>query len=142
MQIRIVLSMQQAASGAWRTGGCPRDVTIAGVTTGLISLDQEVTWQATHFGIRQKLTSKITACHRPFPFRDSQVRGAFRRFDHDHFFAEAPGATIMRNLFDYTALLAFLGKVADTLCLKAYLTSFLEWRKHLIKQAAESGRAA
>src|SRR5215218_5778309 len=28
---------------------------IGGVTKGLISLDETVTWQATHFGIRQKL---------------------------------------------------------------------------------------
>jgi hypothetical protein len=51
----------------------------------LIGLDEELTWEATHFGIRLRLTSRITAYRRPFHFRDSQVRGAFRRFDHDLF---------------------------------------------------------
>lgn len=43
---------------------------IAGRTTGLIELNESVTWEATHFGIKQKLTSKITAFDRPFYFRD------------------------------------------------------------------------
>ena len=33
---------------------------IAGKTSGLIGLGESVTWEATHFGIRQHLTSKIT----------------------------------------------------------------------------------
>lgn len=33
---------------------------IAGKTSGLIGLNETVTWQAKHFGITQKLTSKIT----------------------------------------------------------------------------------
>jgi hypothetical protein len=38
---------------------------VAGRTTGLIGLGEEVTWEATHFGIRQRLTSKITQFDRP-----------------------------------------------------------------------------
>jgi len=59
---------------------------VAGVTSGLIGLDDEVTWEATHFGVRQRLTSRITAFDRPHSFRDSMVRGAFAGFDHDHLF--------------------------------------------------------
>ena len=33
---------------------------VGGVTEGLININETVTWEATHFGIRQKLTSKIT----------------------------------------------------------------------------------
>ena len=73
------------------------EIAVAGVTTGLIGLGEEVTWEATHFGVRQKLTTGITAFSRPGHFRDSQVRGAFRRFDHDHYFiALDGGATLMR----------------------------------------------
>ena len=60
---------------------------VSGVTKGLINLNETVTWEATHFGLRQKLTSKITEFERPNHFRDSMVKGAFARFDHDHFFA-------------------------------------------------------
>ena len=34
---------------------------IAGVTSGLIGKNEWVTWRAKHFGIYQKLTSRITA---------------------------------------------------------------------------------
>lgn len=49
---------------------------VAGVTSGLMALGQEVTWRARHFGTWQHLTSRITAFVRPFHFRDSMVRGA------------------------------------------------------------------
>jgi ligand-binding SRPBCC domain-containing protein len=114
-----------------------REIAIAGVTTGLIGPDEEVTWEATHFGIRQKLTSRITAYSRPFHFRDSQVRGVFRRLDHDHFFEEVLGGTLMRDVFDYESPLGVLGRLADRLFLKRYLTAFIEQRNKLIKESAE-----
>ncbi len=43
-----------------------KEEAIAGRTVGLIVLGEFVTWQATHFGIRQQLTSKITAMERPY----------------------------------------------------------------------------
>lgn len=67
-----------------------REVVIAGVTKGLISFCEEVTWEATHFYVRQRLSVRITAFERPSNLRNSLVKGAFRRFDHDHFFVETP----------------------------------------------------
>lgn len=114
------------------------ETAISGVTTGLIGPNEEVTWQATHFGIRQKLTARITAYQRPFHFRDSQVRGAFKRFDHDHFFESISGTTLMRDVFDYDSPLGFLGKLADRLFLMNYMRSLLERRNKLIKEVAET----
>ena len=76
-----------------------QEIAVAGVTTGLIGLGEEVTWEATRFGVRQKLTTRITAFSRPGHFRDSQVRGAFRRFDHDHYFItlDGGGTSIQRR---------------------------------------------
>ena len=34
---------------------------VAGVTTGLLQLGDSVTWEAIHFGVKQKLTAKIVA---------------------------------------------------------------------------------
>lgn len=41
-----------------------------GVTSGLVALGQRVTWRAKHFGIWHRLTSEITAMHRPTYFQD------------------------------------------------------------------------
>lgn len=113
---------------------------VAGVTRGLIGFGEEVTWEATHFGIRQRLTSRITVFDRPHHFRDSQVSGAFHRFDHDHIFRIESGATLMRDIFDYDSPLGLLGRCADSLFLKSYMRRFLERRIRIIKTAAETRR--
>jgi hypothetical protein len=38
---------------------------VAGKTSGLIGLNESVTWEARHFGILQQLTSKITKMDSP-----------------------------------------------------------------------------
>ena len=110
---------------------------VAGITSGLIGLDQEVTWEATHFGVRQRLTSRITAFDRPNHFRDSLVRGAFRRFDHDHFFLPEGNGTIMRDVFDYESPFGWLGRLADVVFLRSYMLGLLARRAKIIKLAAE-----
>ncbi len=109
-----------------------------GVKSGLINFGEEVTWEATHFGIR--LASRITRFDRPRHFRDSQVRGAFRRFDHDHFFMVESGATVMRDVFDYESPFGMLGRCADRWFLKSCMTRLLKKRALAIKAAAETGR--
>ena len=111
---------------------------VAGVTSGLMALGQEVTWRARHFGVWQYLTSRITAFERPAHFRDSLVRGIFRRFDHDHFFTATGGGTVMRDVFDFQSPLGILGRIADRLFLVRYMTRLLATRNTLIKTIAES----
>jgi ligand-binding SRPBCC domain-containing protein len=111
---------------------------VSGKTKGLINLGESVTWQAKHFGVSQKLTSKITAFNRPFHFRDSMISGAFARFDHDHFFDELNKQTLMRDVFDYESPLRIFGKIADAFFLESYMRKILMERNRLIKQTAES----
>jgi ligand-binding SRPBCC domain-containing protein len=118
---------------------------VAGVTSGLLGLGDEVTWIARHFGVRWRLTSQITAFERPRHFRDSMVRGIFHRFDHDHFF-EATGAggsqTRMTDRFDFTSPLGPLGVLADGWLLERHMRSLLMQRSKAIRETAESGRWA
>ena len=111
---------------------------VAGVTSGLMALGQEVTWRARHFGLWQHLTSRITAFERPIHFRDSMVRGTFRRFDHDHFFTQRGDITIMRDLFDFQSPLGILGRIADRLFLIEHMRRFLLTRHATIKTVAET----
>jgi ligand-binding SRPBCC domain-containing protein len=112
---------------------------IAGVTQGLIGLDQEVTWEAKHFGVRQRFTSKITAFDPPRYFRDEMVRGAFRRFVHDHeFVADGAARTTMIDRLDFRAPGGMVGRLVDGLMLSSYLRRFLIERNEVIRQAAES----
>ncbi|MBV9443570.1 MAG: hypothetical protein JO217_12880 [Acidobacteriaceae bacterium] len=45
-----------------------RERAIGGFTKGPIRMGQEVTWEAVHFGVRQTLTSRITAFNPPTHF--------------------------------------------------------------------------
>ena len=116
-----------------------KEKAIAGKTSGLIEEGEEVTWEAVHFGLRQRLTSRIVAMKRPTYFRDSMVAGAFKRFDHDHRFETSEdGGTRMTDIFDYTSPLGPLGLFADALFLKSYMRRLLEGRNAVIKRIAES----
>jgi ligand-binding SRPBCC domain-containing protein len=111
---------------------------IAGKTTGLIGLDEYVTWQATHFFIRQNLTSKITAYTKPFHFRDEQLKGIFKSIVHDHHFEQRGDATIFKDIFEFETPFGIIGSIFNSLILKAYLTRLLLKRNIIIKEFAES----
>jgi ligand-binding SRPBCC domain-containing protein len=113
---------------------------IGGKTSGLIGLNESVTWRAKHFGIRQNLTSKITEFKRPTFFVDEMEKGAFKSFRHEHHFEVLNGKTSMTDIFDYSSPLGVLGKIADHLFLKRYMTHLLETRNQVIKDYAESGK--
>lgn len=111
---------------------------IAGVTKGLIGYNESVTWQATHLGIRQKLTSTITAYNRPFHFYDEQVKGVFKKIKHDHYFEEKDNAVLMTDVFLFESPLGLLGNIFNKIILTNYLKKFLFERNQLIKEYAET----
>lgn len=111
---------------------------IAGVTSGLIGKNREVTWRAKHFGIAQTLSSRITEFERPYHFRDEMIKGAFKSIRHDHIFREAGDNTVMKDMFYFESPGWILGRLANRLILKSYLRSLLTRRNQVIKRVAES----
>ena len=121
-----------------RSTAASRERAVAGVTSGLLGPGDEVTWEATHFGVRQRLTSRMTEFDPPHRFVDEMVRGAFRRFRHEHQFRAVEDGTEMVDIFDYTSPLGPLGKLADLLFLRRYMTRSLRDRNAYLKREAES----
>lgn len=116
-----------------------REEPVAGRMTGLIGLDETVTWRAWHLGVRQRLTSRISAFERPRYFQDVMVRGAFAWMAHDHWFDATPGGgTVLRDEMRFGAPLGILGRVVERLVLRRYMTRFLQRRNAVIKRVAES----
>ncbi|WP_035604779.1 SRPBCC family protein [Haloferula sp. BvORR071] len=111
---------------------------VAGVTSGLIGFGEEVTWEARHFGITQRLSVKITKFDRPRHFQDVILKGAFHRMQHDHYFEDQDGRTIMRDRFEFQSPLGPLGRIFDAVVLTHYMRRFLVKRNAILKQAAES----
>ena len=113
---------------------------IAGKTSGLINLNETVTWRATHFGIRQKLTTKITGLEQPFYFRDEQIKGVFKLLEHDHYFEQRDDSVIMKDVFKFETPLGQLGRLFNYFVLTKYMTRFLIIRNNLIKEFAETDK--
>ena len=116
------------------------ETAIAGKTSGLIGLNESVTWRAKHFGIYQNLTSKITEFDRSKYFADEMVTGAFKKFKHEHHFTELNAGTLMTDFFDYESPFGILGKLADKLFLEKYMTNLLTERNRIVKEFAESDK--
>lgn len=114
--------------------------TVAGVTSGLIGLNEYVTWEATHFGIRQQLSSKITAYNRPYYFVDEQIKGAFKAIHHQHKFEEINGKVLMADIFEFKAPYGIFGRIFNALVLTNYLKKLLLHRNEIIKNYAETNK--
>lgn len=111
---------------------------IAGVTTGMMKLGDTVTWEAVHFGIKQHLTSKITAYERPTSFTDEMLRGIFQEMKHVHEFVPQANGTLMTDIFEFRAPLGILGRCAEALVLTRYMRRLLLMRNRYLKQVAEA----
>jgi ligand-binding SRPBCC domain-containing protein len=106
---------------------------IDGVTSGLISEGETVTFQARHFGWRRH-TSRVEVLRPYSHFRDVMVAGSFRHFEHDHHFAAMDDGTRMRDEIRFTAP---WGPLGDALARRRLKVLLLE-RNATIKQVAES----
>ena len=108
-----------------------RERAVAGRMAGLIELGEHVTWEATHFCIRQRLTSRIALMTRPTHFRDSMISGAFKRFDHDHFLTMDPsGLTLMTDVFDFSSTArSDRSRLVDGLFLEKVYARFAQRKK-------------
>jgi ligand-binding SRPBCC domain-containing protein len=111
---------------------------IAGVMSGQMKLGDTVTWEAVHFHTRQRLTSEIVAYERPRTFTDEMQRGAFARWRHTHTFVEQHGGTLMVDDVDFASPLGVLGKLADAILIKSYMTRFLVRHNAHFKREAEA----
>lgn len=115
-----------------------KEKAIAGRTSGLCELGDEITWKAKHFGIYQTLSTKITKYKAPFHFQDTMISGAFSYLKHNHFFEEKDGYIEMKDVVLYTLPYGLLGKLFDKIVLKKYMINLLTTRNDIIKQVCEN----
>ncbi len=121
-----------------QTSAHTHEEVIAGVRSGLINKGESVTWKATHFGITQTLSSEISEMDSPFMFEDSMLEGAFKSIQHQHWFEEENGKTIMKDIFIFESPFGIYGRLFNFLVLTNYMKRFLKKRNQTIKQVAET----
>ncbi len=111
---------------------------IKGVTSGLINLDETVTWQARHLFKTRTLETRITKMHLWDSFTDEMVKGDFVQMKHEHAFKTAQNGTIMIDLFSFTPPYGLIGQLFNFIFLEGYMKQLLEQRNAAIKKYAES----
>lgn len=111
---------------------------VAGKISGLIELGEFVTWEAKHFYVKFKLTSKITEMERPIRFVDEMINGPFKKMKHEHIFYQKGEAVEMIDIFQFESPLGILGTIVDKLFLKNYMQNLLIERNKIIKKLAET----
>jgi|SRR6188768_1720618 len=111
---------------------------VAGRMSGLIELNESVTWQARHLGITQELTSMITEFNYPGYFVDEMTKGIFKSIRHEHHFREIVTGTLLIDRFEYESPFGILGRLVDSWFLKNYMTNLLKTRNAVIKEFAET----
>lgn len=121
---------QQSASSS-------KEKAIDGVTSGLINLNETVTWRGKHFGLYLTHKSRITAMNFYDYFVDEMEEGKFKSFKHEHLFEEENGITIMKDKLQYETPFGIFGELFNVLFLEKHLTNFLLERNKVLKTISE-----
>jgi ligand-binding SRPBCC domain-containing protein len=111
---------------------------VDGTMSGLMNLEDTVTWTAKHIFKQRRLRIRITKFQRPEYFIDEQDQGDFVMMKHEHFFKSIENGTIMIDQFHFETPRGLIGKLINSIYLEKYMTRLLNERNKMIKQIAES----
>jgi ligand-binding SRPBCC domain-containing protein len=110
---------------------------VGGVTNGLLKEADSVTWEFVHFGIKQKVTSRVIFMDKPYSFVVKMVRGPFRFFIYIHQFIEEEEGTAIIHHFQYKSRFSLIGVLLDKLFLAKHMENFIVTRACGLKKIAE-----
>ena len=114
------------------------ETAVDGVTTGLINVNETVTWQAKHLFKTRTLVSRITAM-KPYQFfEDTMVSGDFESLRHEHHFKQVLNGTIMIDLFYFEVPFGMIGRCFNFIFLEGYMKMLLIKRNEHLRHAAEN----
>lgn len=110
---------------------------VGAVTKELLEEGDSVIWEAVHFGIKHRVTSKVIFMEKPHSFVMIQVKGIFKSFIHIHQFMEEVEGTRMVNHFQYKSRFGPIGILFDKLFLEKYMKRFIVMHAIKLKKMAE-----
>src|SRR5438552_14827566 len=95
--IEMCFDLARDVDAHLKTSSSTGERAVGGKTSGLLELGDSVTFEGVHFGIRQRLTSKIVEYDRPNRFVDEMVEGPFASLRHTHEFVPDGTFVLMRD---------------------------------------------
>ena len=110
---------------------------VEGKTSGLVQLNDRVVWRGWKFGLPAMHETLITAYEQPAFFQDTQGRGRFTFFQHDHHFEEVDGQTLMRDIVRFSLPFGPAGKLVAKHVMVPHILGLMQRRFALLKRLAE-----
>jgi ligand-binding SRPBCC domain-containing protein len=121
---------------------------IDGVTSGHITAGSEVVWSGLKFGLPTRHHTLITEFNPPHPvdgtfeasFQDTQLRGRFAFFQHDHYFHQtnSTSATELHDEIRFRLSFGQLGRLVARTVVAPHALKLACRRFALLKRLAES----
>jgi ligand-binding SRPBCC domain-containing protein len=93
-------------------------------------------------GLPGRWRSLITDYDPPYAFRDVQVRGPYRRWEHHHRFLPARAGTLVEDFVVYEPPLGPLGAVLDRLMIRGQLRALFDYRRRRLNELLHAGASA
>lgn len=109
--------------------------------SGAVHAGSRVVWEGRAFGMRHQHHTLITAFDEPRFFQDTQEKGSFASFHHDHLFRETQKGTWLEDTVCFRLPWYFGGCLAERLLLAPYIRSLMQQRFQLLKALAEDATA-
>jgi ligand-binding SRPBCC domain-containing protein len=123
--VRMTLAMRPVAgTGGWRSNG----LVLAGDT---------VEWRGWKFGLPAMHTSIISEYRAPAFFQDTQLRGRFAEFQHDHHLREVGGEVELADEVRFSLPLGWAGALVARAVVAPHVAGLLRRRFALLKRLAE-----
>ena len=111
---------------------------VAGRTSGHVVLGDRVTWRGWKFFLPQVHHTLITGYTPPTFFQDTQEKGRFAFFQHDHHLSATPDGTLLEDEVRFTLPFGPAGRLVARLILIPHIRGLLRQRFALLKRLAET----
>lgn len=86
------------------------------------------------FGIKMKWRTEITQVDFQKSFTDYQLKGPYKRWNHQHLFFPNEQGVLMEDIIHYKLPFGFLGKLAHPLLVKRKIKGIFDYRKSVLDQ--------
>lgn len=109
-----------------------------GRVTGFVVEGDTVEWRGWKFGLPTRHVSVISGYEAPVFFQDTQLRGRFAHFQHDHHLQWIDGQTLAYDKVRFSLPFGPLGKLVAKTVMVPHIAGLLAARFQLLKRIAES----
>jgi len=91
-----------------------------------------IEYQIRLMGVPFRWKTEINLWQPPRSFRDIQLKGPYKKWEHTHHFEEKNGHTLMTDTVHYQLPFSVLGRIAHFLFVKKQIESIFEYRQQQI----------